>query len=490
MKKYKLTTANAVLGLAAFLSAAPTFATEQIAYMLFGASAYINSCSTCHSGNPGWESKGNLKAGVSAAYQKDKWGLSGLKTFVATSVPTTPTCTNGQVLDTGTNTCITPAPTCTNGQVLNTATNTCVPPVPVCTNGQVLNTAKTACVTPTPTCANGQVLNVTKNVCEIPVPTCTGGQVLNTTTNTCVPSVPVCKSPQVLNPAKTACITPATTTTPPTCVSPQVLNAAQTACVTPGSTKANTKPVLNAVAKQWDATVGEPFTIPLSVNDAEQDEFTILLGKVAGAKLSAVHPDAAGLPSIDFEWTPTAVQANKIFTITFQAKETKTTQKLASNKVSVKVRVWATGNRSSASVKTFAVTTSKFVNDTLNLSGKVTLNSILTAAEKKDFLAQKLDLTVSDKNGALIGSVPLTLDASGNWSATLPANSSTCDIVLQYEGKNAARSVVGCTKPVAAITPPTTLANNSLNNPFGGDNDNEGDDDRNEHKSDRRDHDD
>ncbi|MDD2864232.1 MAG: hypothetical protein PHC99_05840 [Methylococcales bacterium] len=486
MKKYTLTTASAVLGLAALFSAEPVFATEQIAYALFGASAYIDSCSTCHSGNPGWESKGNLKAGVSAAYQKDKWGLSGLRTFVATSVTTAPTCTNGQVLNTATNTCDTPAPTCTNGQVLNTTTNTCVTPVPTCTNGQVLNAAKTACITPTPTCVSPQVLNTTKTACETPTPTCTNGQVLNAATNTCVTPVPVCKSPQVLNSAKTACVTPATTTTPPTCVSPQVLNAAQTACVTPSSTTTNTKPVLNAVAKQWDATVGELFTIPLSVNDAEQDEFTILLGKVAGAKLSAVHPDAAGLPSIDFEWTPTAVQANKIFTITFQAKETKTTQKLASNKVSVKVRVWAAGSRNSASVKTFTVTTSKFANGALNLSGKVTLNSILTAAEKKDFLAQKFDLTVSDKNGVLIGTVPLMLDASGNWAAKVPASSTTCDIVLQYEGKNAARTVVGCTNSTAAITTPVTVANNSSNNPFSSEDGNEHDD-HNENQHDNHD---
>lgn len=209
-------------------------------------------------------------------------------------------------------------------------------------------------------------------------------------------------------------------------------------------TKTNTKPVLNTVAQQWDATVGEPFIIPLSINDAEQDEFTIL-GSVAGSKLSAIHKDTAGLQSIDFEWTPTTTQANKIFTITFQAKETKTTQKLVSNKVSVKIRVWAASDRNLASVKTFSVTTSKFANDKLTLSGKVTLNSILTAAERKDFLAQKFDLTVSDKTGMLIGTTPLTLDTSGNWFATLPANPTTCDIVLQYAGKNVAQTVVGCT---------------------------------------------
>lgn len=441
MKKHTSKTASMILGLAALFVTTSSVATESIAFSL----DVYPVCTSCHvNGNLNTADKSNLMAAANAAYKQDKRNLSGLKAFLAASA--TPTI-----------------PTCTNGQVLNAATNTCVTPTPVCSNGQVLNAAKTACETPTPI-----------------IPTCTNDQVLNTTTNTCVTPVPVCKSPQVLNSAKTACLTPTTTTTPLTCVPPQILNTTKTACTSPTTATKNTKPVLNSVAQQWDATVGELFTIPLSVNDAEQDEFTII-GKVAGSKLSAIHADAAGLPSIDFEWTPTAAQANKIFTVTFQAKESKTAQKLISNKVSVKIRVWAVGNRNSASVKTFTVTTSKFANGALNLSGKVALNSLLTAAERTAFFAQKLDLTVSDKNGVLIGSVPLTLSASGTWSATLPANPSTCDIILQYEGKNAARTVVGCTKPVAAITPPVTLANNSSD-------DDEHDDDHNENHHD--DHDD
>jgi hypothetical protein len=445
MKKKIITSSLLViLGIASM----PTFATESIAFSL----NVYPTCTGCHTSQNNAD-KGNLIPAAKTAYNQDKRTLSGLKTFLAaSSVPAAPTCSNGQVLSTLTNTCVTPVPVCNSPQVLNAAKNVCETPAPV-----------------VPKCVLPQVLNAAKNVCETPAPV-----------------VPKCVLPQVLNAAKNVCETPAPVV--PKCVLPQVLNTAKNVCETPTVTPTtkNTKPVLNSVAKQWDATVGELFTIPLSVNDAEQDEFTII-GKVAGSTLSAIHPDAAGLPSIDFEWTPTASQANKIFTITFQAKETKTTPKLISNKVSVKIRVWAANNRNSASVKTFAVTTSKFANGNLNLVGKVTLNTILTATEKKDFFAQKLDLTVSDKTGVLIGTTPLTLDANGNWSANLPANSSTCDIILQYEGKNAARTVAGCTKPVAAIAPPVTLANNS----FDGESDDEGDDDdRNERKNNKRNHDD
>jgi hypothetical protein len=193
------------------------------------------------------------------------------------------------------------------------------------------------------------------------------------------------------------------------------------------------------------------------VKDAEQDAF-MMTGSVAGSKFSAVHPDAAGLPSIDFTWTPTAAQVNKIFTITFQAKETKTAKRLASNKVAVKIRVWAAGDKSAASITKLNVITSKWTTGKLNLAGNVVLNSLLTPAERQAFIAQKLDLTVSAKNGALVGSTPLTIDAKGNWSVALPVAQVACDIILQFDGQNAARTVAGCVKPVAVVATPSVVA--------------------------------
>jgi hypothetical protein len=315
-------------------------------------------------------------------------------------------------------------------------------------------------------CTAPQVLNTTKHLCEIPStvpisPTCTGKQVLDVVKNLCVTPVPVCNGATVLNAAKDTCIKPP----PPTCVLPQILDATQTACITP-PTKVNTNPVLNAVAPQWDAKVGELISIPLSVKDAEQDAF-MMTGSVNGSKFSAVHPDAAGLPSIDFTWKPTATQVNKIFTVTFQAKETNTAQKLVSNKVAVKIRVWAAGDKSAASITKLNVITSKWAAGKLTLAGNVVINSLLTLTEKQAFIAQKLDLTVSSSNGTLIGSTPLTLDAKGNWSVVLPVAQSACDIILQFDGQNAARTVTGCVKPVAAVTAPITVANNAVN-PFKG----------------------
>ncbi|MDD5227848.1 MAG: hypothetical protein PHN45_01265 [Methylococcales bacterium] len=434
MKKKIIITA--ILGFAAALSASTAFAQAQYAFDL----GVYPKCNGCHNNAADYYggNKGNVLPGAA-------WN------HLAISTPASPTCTGKQVLDATTNTCITPVPVCTGGTVLNAAKDTCVaPPPPTCTNGQVLNPAQTACITPAPV-----------------VPTCTNGQVLNPAQTACItptPVVPTCTNGQVLNPAKTACVT--STPVVPTCTNGQVLNPAKTACISAPVTKVNTAPVLNAVAPQWDAKVGELISIPLSVKDAEQDTFT-MTGSVNGSKFSAVHPDAAGLPSIDFTWTPTATQVNKIFTVTFQAKETKTTQHLASNKVSVKIRVWAAGNKSAASITKLNVITSKWTAGKLNLAGNVVLNSLLTPAEKQTFIAQKLDLTVSSSSGALVGSTPLTLDTKGNWSATLPVTQSPCDIILQFDGQNAARTVVGCVKPVAVIATPVTVASN-VTNPFKG----------------------
>ena len=476
MKKYLINSTTVALGLTTALSASPTFATEQIAYALFGASGYEASCNVCHTNaNINTADKGNLMSAAKSAYNQDKWGLSGLKTFVtAASTPVVPTCTNGQVLNAAKTACETPkpvVPTCTNGQVLNAAKTACETPkpvVPTCTNGQVLNAAKTACETPkpvVPTCTNGQVLNAAKTACETPkpvVPTCTGNMVLNQAKDACV-ALPA----PIVTPKPT---TDTTTTT------------------TPATSTENTKPVLNKVATQWDITIGETLQIPLSVQDAEQDEFKMIASK-AGTKFSEIYTDEkTQLPTVDFLLTPTAKDVNKILTFSFQAKETKTTQKLMSNKVSIRVRVWATNDRNEASVKGLKVSTSALKNGKLNLSGAIQFNNLLTTAERKKFIANKFDLTVTDPDGVILTTTPLTLRSNGNWSVSLPVKSVPCDIILEYQGQKAERSVVGCIAPVATITSATSTVvakNDFLNNRFDDDDDHH----ENEH-DDHNDHDD
>ncbi len=414
--------ATSLLGLLAF-AVTPVLATEQIAFSIFGASAYLNLCSTCHSGSKGNESKGNLKAGINAAYQKDKFGLSTLKALVTTPALT---CTLPQVLNTTKTACITPAPKCVAPQILNSTKDACVaPPPPKCVAPKILNDAQTACVAPPPpNCVAPEILNPAKTACVTPPPTCSATEILNATKDACVakPVVPVCVAPEVLNAAKTACVTKPTTPVK------------------------NTKPKLNPVAQQWDVQVGETLMIPLSVVDDEEDEFTIATSKLVGSTLSDVHQNDAGLQTIDFEWIPAQANVNKIQTISFQAKEKLTKQKYLSNKISVKVRVWAAGDRDAASITKLNVMASKFAAGALKLAGNVKFNGLLTATERQAFIDQALPLTVNDANGSNLYSDSLALDKKGNWTVLIPMISAPCDITLEFAGQNASRKVIGCSK--------------------------------------------
>lgn len=422
MKKQILISTSIV----AMFSATPVLATELIAFQLGVYDNTNNGCNLCHTNaNINTADKGNLMSAAKTAYNQDKFGFSGLKTFLAAvATPTVPTCTNGQVLNATKNGCETPAPV-----------------IPTCIAGQVLNAAKNGCETPkpvTPNCTGNTVLNATKDACvALPAPIVTPKPVVDTTTTT------------------------------------------------PVAATENTKPVLNKVAAQWDATVGETLKIPLSVQDAEQDEFK-MLASTLGVKFSAVYTDEkTHLPTVDFLLTPTAKDVNKVLTFTFQAKETKTKLKLMSNKISVRVRVWAAGDRNEAAVKKLNVSTSALKTGKLNLSGAIEFNNLLTTAERKNFIANKFDLTVLTSDGIVLATTPLKLDTKGNWSTTLSVKDLPCEIVLEYQGQKAARSVIGCIASTATITTSTVMAKNDfLNTRF------DDDDDHNEHENEHDDHDD
>lgn len=360
MKKQILISAS----VAAMFGATPVLATEMIAFQLGVYDKSNNGCDLCHTNaNINTADKPNLMPAAKTAYNQDKFGLSGLKSFLASA-------------------------------------NSATPVVPTCTNGQVLNVAKTACETP-----------------KAVTPTCTGNTVLNATKDACV-----------------ALPAPIVTPTKPTTSSISVVS----------ETTKNTKPVLNQIATQSDAVVGETLVIPLSVQDTEHDAFKIL--STSGLKFSNIYIDATTqLPTIDLLWTPSEKQVNTIQTLSFQAKETRAKSPLTSNKVSTRIRVWANENRDMASITRLNVGTYALKNGKVNLSGSVTFSNLVTSAERSAFIAKKLPLTVSDSTGVILSTMPLTLDDKGNWSVSFSANLPSCDIVLAFEGQKAARTLANCT---------------------------------------------
>ncbi|MEQ1531150.1 MAG: hypothetical protein ABL925_17680 [Methylococcales bacterium] len=211
----------------------------------------------------------------------------------------------------------------------------------------------------------------------------------------------------------------------------------------------NDKPVLNAINSQWDVAVGEEISIPLIVNDNDDDAFKIItVNKPAGATVADAGIDSGTqLPKWDLTWTPTDAQKNKIYTVKFSAKETETTKKYASNTITTKIRVWPAGSKDQAAVSSLVLATASWKTDYLTLKGKVVVNKIMTPAEKATFLARH-DLTVDlfqgkTSNGALIADQqPISILANGSWTLTQPlAGIFSCDVTLSFEGRKASRKI-------------------------------------------------
>lgn len=215
-------------------------------------------------------------------------------------------------------------------------------------------------------------------------------------------------------------------------------------------TPTNTKPVISPIALEWDAEAGQALAIPLSVTDAEQDAFQIAGKLPAGSSLSTEYTATNGLPTVDFDWTPTDAQINKVYTVKFTAKETATAKKLSSLPVTAKIRVWPTGNRDQAYISKLIISTSKWTTGDLALKGKFTFNKLVTAAEKTAFLS-RTDLTVNITQGttgtgtSISNLEPIAPDKGGNWTLNnIPlAAPFSCNVTVEFEGKLAARKIAG-----------------------------------------------
>ena len=287
-----------------------------------------------------------------------------------------------------------------------------------CVSTQMLNADKTACVALV--CQTPQILNLTKTACFTP-PVCTAPDTLNSTQTACTkPKSPVCTPPKILNPAKI------------TCVDPIILPTAQ-----------NTKPILNPIAQEWDVNVGELLTIPLSVNDAQQDEFTLTSTMIMG-EFSAVHHNDENVPTVDFLFTPTEEQGNKIYTTTFSAKETKTTQHYVSNKVAIKIRVWPSANHDIDAATQLTISNAQWQANILHLDGQVVLNHLLTMEERQAFIDQQFDLIISSPENNLLHIEPLILSNQGLWEISFPLSlqQTPCHVMLEFNTRKARHQVL------------------------------------------------
>jgi hypothetical protein len=263
-----------------------------------------------------------------------------------------------------------------------------------------------------------------------------------------------CTAPQVLNAAKTACETPQPVV--PTCTAPQVLNVAKTACETPAMpllNQKNTKPVLNAVSTQWDARVGQLMRIPLTVYDAQQDDFK-LTGEKNGAKFSSVYISPQTLlPTVDFEWTPTKTQAGKTFNFSFIAKETTTKTFYTSNQVNVSINVWQGTEQTNTLISRFNVGVVAWRAGQLFLQGNLVFDESMNSSERDTFFLQEYEINLANakKTNEILESHPLIIDKNGDWYLTIPMDATQvpCKLRMIYQGLQSLRTVSGA--PVSCL---------------------------------------
>lgn len=225
--------------------------------------------------------------------------------------------------------------------------------------------------------------------------------------------------------------------------SPQGLIAGLSAFLHPTTTTPDTKPFLHPINTKWDITVGEvPLIIPLQVTDAENDTFELHGSAPQTYTVSKVYL-SNNIPTINFTFTPSAAQANKVLPVSFYVVETGAGRTLSSNTVTATIQVWPARTSATKNVSQFALQGAQWKNNVLTLSGKVVYKSSLTAQQRTAAMAN-LTMSLTSGSGVVISPpVKLTPAASGYWqkNISLSATAVPCGIKLNYEGLQAARIV-------------------------------------------------
>lgn len=236
----------------------------------------------------------------------------------------------------------------------------------------------------------------------------------------------------------------------------------------PVSSDPDTAPVVKAANKFLSITVGEgPLVIPFTVKDAENDAFDV---KGSGLTLSTIPVDpvtnlanptfdpVTHLASFTYTWdSPEAAHAGLSYPMRVYVKENhRASGRILSSlppvvapattaiaPVNVVVTVWpARTNAATATVGQFQLTSAKWMNNMLTLSGTAVCKT--TVANCATEMA-KLSLSLTSVKGTTIGTpVALTTDASGLWTASVAATASQvpCGVIANYDGLKAKRPVI------------------------------------------------
>jgi len=217
----------------------------------------------------------------------------------------------------------------------------------------------------------------------------------------------------------------------------------------------NHKPELDTIAVE-DAQVGKLFELTLTAMDEDDDLIKIVRTSKSPRGMNdpvdGITDD--GKIMATFYWTPTEDQADKVFTVTFKAKEQSQGDQhgrklFTSEPRKAKIRVFPAGISPDNAV-TPVINRSKWQpkNNQLIVSGKLRFDRLLTKQERSTLLASNATLTIVDANThfELLSNVQLTKTGTFSAAIELTPDAVSCAVEVEYLGNKSARSVKGAPK--------------------------------------------
>lgn len=255
-----------------------------------------------------------------------------------------------------------------------------------------------------------------------------------------------CSSTPTPTPRPTSAPTPRPTTAPTPTPNPNPTCGPQS------------RPELDTVPSQFDATVGQQLQFSVSALDCNDDAIVIKAqGLPKGATLTQRFDTTSRKQVATVQWVPGAGQAGKRYRVTFTAKigtqassydslEVESEKSSAQTSVSrtTTIRVWSAKAKSQdiSLVDAVVIRQAQWQSQRgqLAVSGTIKFGESATKADRENLTANPL--TIRDEaTQEVIDQV--TVDVSGKWSAKIPLSEVAvpCSVTVEFDGDTGSRAV-------------------------------------------------
>lgn len=215
----------------------------------------------------------------------------------------------------------------------------------------------------------------------------------------------------------------------------------------------NAKPVILPINKEWNVHIGQTFSIPLVINDDEDQGFTMELTLAKPALIAKTYAfstwslNSKGQPNLKFNWQPVNKQAPGKYSLSFRSYEVTTSgNKQYSNTINANAYLWAARPVSTQHViDRFTLDNAGWKANKLTLTGKIDYKKSASAQQRATALKTLRLKIKSFTNTTITNAVSLNPNSTGNWTLTLPltSNQTPCVVKTEFEQLIAARTVQG-----------------------------------------------